>query len=92
MSHPNGYTKEDIKELLGSAWLDYDNIAESGNIMRRRKGEEMRARGERKVYPTKRVGPTFDEDGKYIYPEGSGFNYMDYVNSHGGDAENNKVS
>ena len=92
MSHPNGYSKEDIKKILGSAWLDYDNIAESGNIMRRRKGEEMRARGERKVYPTKRVGPNFDEDGKYIYPEGSGFNYMDYVNSHGGDAENNKVS
>ena len=91
MSHPNGYTKEDIKKILGSAWLDYDNIAESGNIMRRRKGEEMRARGERKVYPTKRVGPNFDEDGKYIYPEGSGFNYMDYVNSHGG-IENNKVS
>ena len=92
MSHPNGYTKEDIKKLLGSAWLDYDNIAESGNIMRRRKGEEMRARGEKKVYPTKRVGPNFDEDGKYIYPEGSGFNYMEYVKSHGGDAENNKVS
>ena len=92
MSHPNGYTKEDIKELLGSAWLDYDNMPESGNKLRRRKGEEMRARGERKVYPTKRVGPNFDKDGKYIYPEGSGFNYMDYVNSHGGDAENNKVS
>jgi len=92
MSHPNGYTKEDIKELLGSAWLDYDNMPESGNKLRRRKGEEMRARGEKKVYPTKRMGPNFDENGKYIYPEGSGFNYMDYVNSHGGDAENNKVS
>ena len=77
MSHPKGYTKEDIKKILGSAWLDYDNIAESGNIMRRRKGEEMRARGERKVYPTKRVGPNFDEDGKYIYPEGSGFKYYE---------------
>ncbi len=77
MSHPNGYSKEDIKKILGSAWLDYDNIAESGNIMRRRKGEEMRARGERKVYPTKRVGPNFDEDGKYIYPEGSGFKYYE---------------
>jgi hypothetical protein len=92
MSHPNGYTKEDIKKLLGSAWLDYDNMPESGNEMRKRKGREMRASGEKKVYPTKRVGPNFDEDGKYIYPEGSGFNYMDYVNSHGGDAENNKVS
>ena len=92
MSHPNGYTKEDIKELLGSAWLDYDNMPESGNEMRKRKGREMRASGEKKVYPTKRMGPNFDENGKYIYPEGSGFNYMDYVNSHGGDAENNKVS
>ena len=95
MSHPNGYSKEDVKKLLGSAWLDYDNLAESGNIMRRRKGEEMRARGEKKVFPTAESRaklPNFDENGKYIYPEGSGFNYMDYVNSHGGDAENNKVS
>ena len=82
MSHPNGYTKEDIKKLLGSAWLDYDNIAESGNKKRRRLGEEMRARGEKKTYPTNK---------KYVYPPGSGFNYMEYVNSHGG-TENNKVS
>ena len=80
MAHPNGYSKEDIKELLGSAWLDYDNLAESGNKRRRRLGEEMRARGEKKTYPTKRVGPNFDEDGKYIYPEGSGFNYMETLN------------
>ena len=39
----------------------------------------MRERGEKKVYPTKRVGPNFDENGKYIYPEGSGFNYMDKI-------------
>ena len=43
MSHPNGYTQEMIKELLGTAWLDKDNIAESGNQIRRRKGNEMRA-------------------------------------------------
>ena len=95
MSHPNGYTKEDVKKLLGSAWLDYDNMAESGNIMRRRIGNEMRANGTKKEYPTAESRsklPNFDENGKYIYPEGSGFNYMDYVNSHGGDAENNKVS
>ena len=95
MSHPNGYSKEDIKKLLGSAWLDYDNLAESGNIMRRRIGNEMRANGTKKVYPSAESRsklPNFDENGKYIYPEGSGFNYMDYVNSHGGDAENNKVS
>ena len=77
MSHPNGYTKEDIKKLLGSAWLDPDKIAESGNVTRRRLGEEMRAKGEKKTYPTKRVGPNFDENGKYIYPEGSGFKYYE---------------
>ena len=81
MSHPNGYSKEDIKKLLGSAWLDYDNLPESGNKVRRRKGEEMRA-GLRPypTYPVKKVGPNFDEDGKYIYPEGSGFNYMEKMN------------
>ena len=94
MSHPNGYSKEDVKKLLGSAWLDPDKIAESGNVTRRRLGEEMRAGGEKKRYPTaedRAKLPNFDENGKYIYPEGSGFNYMDYVNSHGG-IENNKVS
>ena len=81
MSHPNGYSKEDIKKILGSAWLDYDNMPESGNEMRKRKGREMRA-GLRPypTYPAKKVGPNFDENGKYIYPEGSGFNYMDKVN------------
>ena len=94
MSHPNGYTKEDIKKLLGSAWLDYDNLPESGNQLRRRIGNEMRANGTKKEYPTAESRsklPNFDENGKYIYPEGNGFNYMDYVNSHGG-TENNKVS
>ena len=41
--HPNGYTKEMIKEILGTAWLDKDNIPETGNQIRRRKGQEMRA-------------------------------------------------
>ena len=78
MSHPNGYTKEMIKEILGTAWLDKDNIPETGNQIRRRKGQEMRE-GKRPypTYPAKKVGPNFDENGKYIYPEGSGFNYMD---------------
>ena len=76
--HPNGYTQEMIKELLGTAWLDKDNIPESGNQLRRRKGREMRE-GKRPypTYPAKKVGPNFDENGKYIYPEGSGFNYME---------------
>ena len=86
MSHPNGYTQEMIKELLGTAWLDKDNIAESGNQIRRRKVNEMRA-GLRPYpkYPSKesRIADTsgrFDDNGNYIYPEGSGFNYMDKVN------------
>ena len=73
--HPNGYTKEMIKEILGSSWPQ--PTGESGNEMRKRKGREMRASGEKKVYPTKRVGPNFDENGKYIYPEGSGFKYYE---------------
>ena len=79
--HPNGYTQEMIKEILGTAWLDKDNIPETGNQLRRRKGNEMRA-GLRPypTYPAKKVGPNFDENGKYIYPEGSGFNYMDKLN------------
>ena len=86
MSHPNGYTQEMIKELLGTDWLDKDNIAESGNQIRRRMGNEMRA-GLRPYpkYPSKesRIADTsgrFDDNGNYIYPEGSGFNYMDKVN------------
>ena len=86
MSHPKGYTQEMIKEILGTALLDKDNISESGNQIRRRKGNEMRA-GLRPYpkYPSKesRIADTsgmFDENGQYVYPEGSGFNYMDKVN------------
>ena len=76
MSHPNGYTKEMIKEILGSSWPQPSG--ESGCEERKRKGREMRA-GLRPypTYPAKKVGPNFDENGKYIYPEGSGFNYME---------------
>ena len=86
-----GYTKEMIKEILGSSWPTMPEDHETGNQMRRRKGQEMRD-GKRPypTYPAKKVGPQFDENGKYIYPPGSGFNYMDYVNSRG--KENNKVS
>ena len=78
--HPNGYTKEMIKEILGTAWLDKDNIPETGNQIRRRKRQEMRE-GKRPypTYPAKKVGPNFDENGKYIYPEGSGFNWMEKI-------------
>ena len=60
-----GYTKEMIKEILGTSWPEPPG--ESGNEMRKRKGREMR---EGKIaYPTysaKKVGPQFDENGKYI--------------------------
>ena len=82
----NGYTKEMIKEMLGTAWLDKSNMPETGNQIRRRKGQEMRA-GKRPYQksPSKesRIADTsgrFDENGQYIYPEGSGFNFMDKVN------------
>ena len=79
--HPNGYTKEMIKEILGSSWPAPPG--ESGNQVRRRKGNEMRE-GKRPfpVYPTAESRaklPNFDENGKYIYPEGSGFRYTDYL-------------
>ena len=83
--HPKGYTKEMIKEILGTSW-PIKGDRESGNQERRRKGNEMRA-GKR-PYPKNpskesRIADTsgmFDENGQYIYPEGSGFNYMDKVN------------
>ena len=85
MSHPNGYTKEMIKEILGTSWPTMPEDHETGNQMRRRKGREMR---EGKIpyptYPEKKVGPQFDENGKYIYPPGSGFHYMDPNSEWGG--------
>ena len=84
--HPKGYTKEDIKRILGSSWPTMPEDHETGNQMRRRIGNEMRA-GIRPYpkYPSKesRIADTsgrFDENGQYVYPEGSGFNYMDKVN------------
>ena len=83
MSHPKGYTQEMIKEILGTAWLEKDNMPETGNQMRRRIGNERRA-GTRPYpkYPSKesRIADTsgkFDENGQYVYPPNSGFNFMD---------------
>ena len=78
--HPKGYTKEDIKRILGTSWPTMPEGHETGNEERKRKGREMRA-GVRPypTYPPKKVGPQFDENGKYIYPEGSGFNYMESI-------------
>ena len=83
MSHPNGYTKEMIREILGTSWPDPPG--ESGNEMRKRKGREMREKGLKTYYPSAESRaklPNFDENGKYIYPEGSGFNYVQYLKDH----------
>ena len=101
MSHPNGYTKEMIKEILGSSWPEKGD-RESGNQLRRRKGQEMRA-GTRPYpkYPSKesRIADTsgkFDENGQYIYPEDAGFNYVQWLkdnpNSTEASSYGNKVS
>ena len=90
--HPNGYTKEMIKEILGTSWPEKGD-RESGNQERRRKGNEMRA-GIRPypTYPSKesRIADTsgkFDENGQYIYPEGSGFRYTEWLRDHPDSAE-----
>ena len=84
--HPNGYTKEMIKEILGTSWPTMPEDHETGNQMRRRKGNEMRVGLRPKpTYPSAESRaklPNFDENGKYIYPEGSGFNYMQYLKDH----------
>ena len=102
MSHPKGYTKEDIKKILGSSWPQMPEDHETGNQMRRRKGNEMRA-GIRPYpkYPSKesRIADTsgkFDENGRYIYPPDSGFNYVQWCKDHPDSTEagsyGNKVS
>jgi len=85
MSHPKGYTKEMIREILGTSCPEWDPTHETGNQLRRRKGNEMRA-GKRPYpkYPSKesRIADTsgkFDEKGQYIYPEDSGFNYVQWL-------------
>ena len=85
MTSNNGYTQEMIKEMLGTAWLDKSNMPETGNQIRRRKGQEMRA-GTRPYpkYPSKesRIADTsgmFDDDGLYVYPPNSGFNWKKKV-------------
>ena len=83
--HPNGYTKEMIREILGTSCPKWDPNHETGNQMRKRKGREMRE-GKRPypTYPSKesRIADTsgkFDENGQYIYPPGSGFNYGQWL-------------
>jgi len=79
----NGYTKEMIKEILGTSWPTMPEDHETGNEMRRRKGNEMRA-GLRPypVYGAKKTGTNFDENGKYIYPKDAGFSYVQWIKDH----------
>ena len=99
MTSNNGYTQEMIKEMLGTAWLDKDNMPETGNQIRRRKGQEMRA-GTRPYpkYPSKesRIADTsgmFDDDGLYVYPPNSGFNWVEKCDpNHEGYLPGGKVS
>ena len=93
MSHPNGYTKEMIREILGTSCPEWDENYETGNQLRRRKGQEMRA-GLRPYpkYPSResRIADTsgkFDENGQYIYPSGSGFKYKQWLLDHPDSAE-----
>ena len=83
--HPNGYTKEDIKRILGSSWPEKGD-RETGNELRKRIGREIReCKRPKPTYPSAESRaklPNFDENGKYIYPEGSGFNYMQYLKDH----------
>ena len=65
-----GYTKEDIKRLLGTSWPTIPEGYETGNEERKRKGREMREKGLKPHYPTaedRAKLPNFDENGKYIY-------------------------
>ena len=80
-----GYTKEDIKRILGTSWPTMPEDHETGNQLRRRKGNEMRA-GLRPYpkYPSKETrivdkSGKFDENGQYIFPPDSGVNYGQYL-------------
>ena len=81
--HPNGYTKEMIREILGTSCPEFDPNHETGNQMRKRKGREMReGKRPKTTYPSAESRaklPNFDENGKYIYPEGHGFSYVQYL-------------
>ena len=99
--HPNGYTKEMVKEILGTSWPTIDPNHETGNQMRRRIGNEIReGKRPKPTYPSaesRAAQPDkFDKDGRYIYPPGSGFRYTDYLRDNPDSTEassyGNKVS
>jgi len=81
-----GYTKEMVKEILGSSWPTMPEDHETGNQLRKRIGREIReGKRPKPTYPSAESRaklPNFDENGKYIYPEGSGFNYRQWLLDH----------
>ena len=97
--HPNGYTKEMIKEILGTSWPTLGD-RETGNELRKRIGREIReGKRPKPTYPSAESRaklPNFDENGKYIYPPGSGFSYVQYLKDNPDSTEassyGNKVS
>ena len=84
--HPNGYTREMVKEILGSSWPTMPEDHETGNQLRKRIGREIReGKRPKPTYPSAESRsklPNFDENGKYIYPPGSGFNYRQWLIDH----------
>ena len=99
MSHPKGYTKEMIKEILGTSWPTKGD-RETGNELRKRIGREIReGKRPKPTYPSAESRsklPNFDENGKYIYPENAGFNYVQWCKDNPNSTEagtyGNKVS
>ena len=99
MSHPNGYTKEMIKEILGTSWPTLGD-RETGNELRKRIGREIReGKRPKPTFPSAESRaklPNFDENGKYIYPPDAGFNYVQWCKDHPDSTEagtyGNKVS
>ena len=81
--HPNGYTKEMIREILGTSCPEMPEDHETGNELRKRIGREIReGKRPKPTYPSAESRaklPNFDENGKYIYPTGSGFSYSQYL-------------
>ena len=98
--HPNGYTKEMVKEILGSSWPTMPEDHETGNQVRKRIGREIReGKRPKPTFPSAESRaklPNFDENGKYIYPPGSGFSYVQYLKDNPDSTEassyGNKVS
>ena len=98
--HPNGYTKEMIREILGTSCPEWDPTHETGNEKRKRIGREIReGKRPKPTFPSAESRsklPNFDENGKYIYPEGSGFNYVQWCKDNPDSTEagtyGNKVS